>query len=315
MRRFIFTLIAFSLTVSVFAQKNKTNTPSNWKVGGMIGIHGFQGGSRNWAAGSEKFSLAVAGSLNLWANHIAGKQTWANGLEAVYAMTNLHSVGIRKLDDRIQFTSKYTYDITKHFSVGAMFDARTQMTNGYDYPSNEANSVLIKRRVSGFFAPAYLTFAPGIELKLTDYFSVFAAPLAAHWVVVSNGPYSFSYQGGVKPDNTLERSLASMYGVNPVREVRFEAGPFISAKFKKELIKNVMFRSRLDLFSDLTNDEPMNIDVFWNNNFALQVNKWLQTSLKVDLIYDDNVTMFGAKKTSPAAQINSMLGLGVTAKF
>src|SRR5205809_6093617 len=117
MRRFIFTLIAFSLTLSVFAQKNKTNkTPSNWKTGGMIGLNGFQGGSRNWAAGSEKFSLAFAGSLILWANRNVGKHTWANGLDLVYAMTNTHRNGIRKLDDRIQFTSKYTYDLTKKFS-------------------------------------------------------------------------------------------------------------------------------------------------------------------------------------------------------
>jgi hypothetical protein len=309
MRRFIFTLIAFSLTLSVFAQKNKTKTPTNWKAGGMIGLHGFQGGSRNWAAGSEKFSLAVAGSLNLWANRSVGKHGWANGLEVVYALTNLHDVGVRKLNDRIQFTSKYTYDIKQKFSVGVMFDARTQMTNGYDYTEEK------RRRISGFFAPAYLTFAPGIELKLSSYFSLFAAPLAAHWVATTNSPYSFAYQGGVKPDNTIERSLASMYGVDPEKKVRFEAGPFVSAKFKKELVKNVMFHSRLDLFSDLTNEEPMNVDVFWNNSFGLSVNKWLQTSLRIDVIYDDNVTMFGRNKTSPAAQLNSMFGLGATAKF
>jgi len=196
-----------------------------------------------------------------------------------------------------------------------MFDARTQISNGYDYPSSEAGDVLIKRRVSGFFAPAYLTFAPGVLLKFSDHFSVFGAPLAAHWVAVTNSPYSFSYQGGVKPDNTIERSLASMYGVDPEKKVRFEAGPYVSAKLKKELVKNVMFTSRLDLFSDLTNDEPMNVDVFWNNVFGLSVNKWLQTTLRVDLIYDDNVTMFGKNKTSPAAQVNSLLGVGVTASF
>ncbi len=309
MRRFIFTLIAFSLTLSVFAQKNKTKTPGNWKAGGMIGLYGFQGGSRNWAAGSQKFSLAIAGSLNLWANRSVGKHTWANSLQLNYATTNLHDVGVHKLDDKIDFVSKYTYDITKKFSVGVMFNTRTQISNGYD------NTDTPRRRVSGFFAPAYITFAPGIELKLTSYFSVFMAPLAAHWVVVTNSPYSFNYQGGIKPDNTVERSLASMYGVDPEKKVRFEAGPFVSAKFDKELVKNVMYHSRLDLFSDLTNEEPMNVDVFWNNSFGLSVNKWLQTSLRVDLIYDDNVTMFGRNKTSPAAQLNSLLGVGVTAKF
>jgi hypothetical protein len=315
MRRFIFTLIAFSLTLSVFAQKDKTKTPSNWKAGGKIGLYGSQGGSRNWAAGSEKFSLAFAGVLNLWANRNVGKHTWANGLEIDYAMTNLHDVGVRKLDDKIDFVSKYTYDITNKFSVGVMFNTRTQMTNGFDYPSRDRIGIDRKRRISGFFAPAYITFAPGAELKITSYFSVFMAPLAAHWVVVTNSPYSFSYQGGIKPDNTVERSLASMYGVDPEKKVRFEAGPFVSAKFNKELVKNVTYHSRLDLFSDLTNDEPMNVDVFWNNSFSLKVNNWLQTSLKIDLIYDDNVTMFGRNKTSPAAQVNSMLGVGLTAKF
>jgi len=47
----------------------------------------------------------------------------------------------------------------------------------------------------------------------------------------------------------------------------------------------------------------------------LQVNNWLQTTLRIELIYDDNVTMFGRNKTSPAAQLNSLLGVGVTAKF
>jgi hypothetical protein len=160
-----------------------------------------------------------------------------------------------------------------------------------------------------------MTFAPGFQIKPTSYFSVFISPVAAHWVVVTNRPYSFNYQGGVKPDNTVERSLAEKYGVDPEKKVRFEVGPWVSASFNKEIVKNVNYRSRLDLFSDLTNEEPMNVDVFWNNAFTLKANKWLQTNLWIDLIYDDNVTMFGQNKTSPAAQINSMLGIGVSASF
>jgi hypothetical protein len=311
MRRLLLTAIAFSITILSFAQdKSKQNKkPSNWKSGGSIGLYGFQGGSRNWAAGSQKFSLAFGGLLNLWAQRNVGKHTWANILDVNYAMTNTHNDGVKKLSDKVDFVSKYTYDITKKFSVGVMFNMRTQIANGFDYTDTP------KTRISGFFAPAYITFAPGFQLKPTSYFSVFMAPAVPHWVIVTNRPYSFNYLGGVKPDNTVERSLAEKYGVDPEKKVRFEVGPYVSAAFHKDIMKNVNYRSRLDLFSDLTNNEPMNIDVFWNNYFTLKANKWLQTSFWFDLIYDDNVTMFGQNKTSPAAQLNSMLGVGVSASF
>ncbi len=310
MRRILLTAIAISVTFFTFAQdKSKNKKPSNWKTGGSIGLYGFQGGSRNWAAGSQKFSIAFGGELLLWAERHVGKHTWSNGLDINYAMTNTHDNGVQKLSDKLDFLTKYTYDIKKNFSVGAMFNMRTQLTDGFDYTDTPTT------RISGFFAPAYMTFAPGFQIKPTSYFSVFMSPVAAHWVVVTNRPYSFNYQGGVKPDNTVERSLAEKYGVDPEKRVRFEVGPWVSAAFNKEIVKNVNYRSRLDLFSDLTNDEPMNIDVFWNNAFTLKANKWLHTNLWVDLIYDDNVTMFGQNKTSPAAQINSMLGIGVVASF
>jgi hypothetical protein len=58
MRRLIFTLFTFTLTVSVLAQeKKKEKSAGPWKQGGMISVVGGQGGSRNWAAGSERFSF------------------------------------------------------------------------------------------------------------------------------------------------------------------------------------------------------------------------------------------------------------------
>ena len=310
MRRFIFTLIAFLLTLSSIAQNKKMGNPNSpWKKGGMISLNLAQGGSRNWAAGSQKFSLAFAGTLDLWANRHAGKNTWDNNITLGYSMINTHETGVRKNDDKLELLSKYTYDLKPKFGVGALFNLRTQMTNGFDYSEDQ------KRRISGFFAPAYITFAPGIELRPKSYLSFFLAPAAAHWVVVTNKPYSFVYQGGIKPDGSAERTLASTYGVDPEKKVRFEVGPFVSGNFHKDIFKNVSLRSRLDLFSDLTNDEPTNVDVYWTNLVGMKVNNWLQVTYSLDMIYDDNVTLFGVNKTSPAAQFKTMLGVGLAAKF
>jgi hypothetical protein len=311
MRRVIFTLIAFSLITSAIAQDKKKmgNPNSPWKKGGMMSINLGQSGSRNWAAGSEKFSLSFAGYLNLWAVRKAGKNTWDNNLNIGYSLINTSSVGVRKLDDKFDFVSKYTYGLTKQTGVGFFANVRTQLTNGYDYTEEK------RRRISGFFAPGYVTFAPGVNWQPTSYFSAFFAPLAAHWVVVTNSPYSFNYQGGVKPDGSSERSLASLYDVDPEKKVRFEAGPFISLKFNKDVCKNVYYGSRMDLMSDLTNDEPTNVDVYWTNFLGMRVNKWLHVTYSFDLISDNNVKMFGVTKRSPATQLKGMLGVGVTAKF
>jgi hypothetical protein len=312
MRRLIFTLIVISLTVAAFGQKktktaNKKTSP--WKKGGFVLLNLAQSGSRNWAGGSEKFSLVFGGHINLWAIRKAGKNTWANYADIGYSMVNTHDQGVRKLDDKLDLVTQYTYELKKKISVGTWINLRSQLTNGYDYTETK------RRRISGLFAPAYIVFAPGVEWKATSYWSFFLSPAAVRWVVVTNRPYSFNYQGGMKPDSSMERPLASLYGVDPERQVRVEVGPFFTTKFNKEICKNVHYTSRLDLQSDITHQTPFNLDVYWTNFVGMRVNKWLHVTYNFDLIYEDEAKMFGKNKNVAAAQLKSMLGVGVAAKF
>ena len=309
MRRFIFTLIVISLAVSASAQKTQKKSNSPWKKGGNISLYLSQGGSRNCAAGSDKFSLAFTGYLNLYANRQAGKHNWKNSVDIGYSMTNQWSAGVRKNYDKLEALTNYSYQITKSTGVGLFLNLRTQLTNGFDYTESP------KKRMSGFFAPAYAIAAPGAYIDIIKNVTIFATPAAAKWVIVTNEPYSFNYQGGVKPDSSSERSLASMYGVDPTRKVRFEVGPFVSAAFNKTICKSVNYKTRVDVQSDLTNDEPFNVDVYWTNRIDMKVNKWLMVTYNFDLIYDDNVRMFGKSKMGSGTQLNSMLGVGVSAKF
>jgi hypothetical protein len=284
------------------------NKTTAWKKGGYLSLNLGQSGSRNWAGGNEKFSLAFSGYLNLWAVRKAGKNTWDNSFDFGYAMVNTHSGGVQKVDDKIDIVSKYTYDLTKHAGVGTWLNLRSQFTNGWD------NTETPRKRISGFFAPAYLTFGPGINLHTAHSFSVFISPASARWVIVTNKPYSLNFQGGVKPDGSPERSLASFYSVDPQKQVRFEVAAVLSAKLQKEICKNVMFKSRLDIASEYTNN-PGNMDWYWTNSLGMRVNKWLQVTYNFDVAYDDDVRMFGTNKTSPALQLRSLLGVGVAAKF
>jgi hypothetical protein len=65
----------------------------------------------------------------------------------------------------------------------------------------------------------------------------------------------------------------------------------------------------MDLFSNY-NLDPQNVDLFMTNQLAFKINKYFSATYSLDLIYDDNVRLFGLKNTSPALQTKSLIGIG-----
>lgn len=269
-----------------------TSHKSGWKKGAVLNLGLAQGSTSNWAAGGEQFSLTVTSYLNLFANHKTEKSKWVNNLDLFYAIQRTTSQGMRKNDDRIDFYSKYTRMLSKKWSFGIVGNFRTQFTDGYDYNKTP------KERISDLFAPAYFTLAPGLEWTPTEYFGVFMSPISTRWTFVKNDA-----------DN-----LGTRYGLDPGKTSRLEAGAFVSANFRKEIAKNVGIKSRLDLYSNYLKN-PQNVDIFWTNVIAMKVNKWLAVTYNFDLIYDDDVRLFGPANNAPRTQIKSLLSVGFTGKL
>jgi hypothetical protein len=305
---------------------------TSWVKGGVFALNVGQGGSRNWAAGAEKFSFSVASSLSLFANRKFGNYSWRNTLDLGYALVRTTSLGTRKTDDKIDLLTKFARDLSTTTSLGLVGTLRTQFSSGYDYDYLGKG---LKRRTSDFFAPAYAVIAPGIDWHPKSYFSVFVAPVAARFIIVTNEPKSYFYQGGVIPvtPEEYEVPLSVLYGVDPARGVRNEIGGFLTAMFGKDIFKNVTYKTRVDLFSNYMKTQrftpigpdqlqitdvpakPQNVDVFWTNTLVMKVNNFLNVSYNFDLIYDDDVRQFGPDKTSAATQLRSMLGIGIAASF
>ncbi|MES2777410.1 MAG: DUF3078 domain-containing protein [Bacteroidota bacterium] len=284
-------------------------TKGTWTRGGLLAVNVAQGSSANWVAGAEKFSLSINGYVNLFANKKWGKNAWDNNLDMSYGLINTTSTGVRKNNDLIEFRSKYSYQIKKNFNFAALVNFRSQFADGYDYAAEP------KRRISGWFAPAYITLAPGFEWKPNNNFSLFASPAAARWVLFTNRPYSYQYQGGIKPDGSIEKPLSLDYGVDPTREVDFQFGAFVSAAYQKEVFKNVSFKTRLDLYSNYLQPSPLNIDVYWTNAIVMKVNNWLNVTYNIDVIYDDDIKQFGPNKDAARTQYRSLLGIGVATRL
>ncbi len=311
MRRLLTIVLACAAVLSASAQK-KEKPATAWKTGGMFSVVGGQSGTRNWApAGSEKYSLTAAINLNLWAGKTWGKNSWNNSLDVAYGLINTSSAGIRKINDKVDFLSKYSYALKERWGLGAVGNLRTQLTDAFDYTESP------RKRISGFFAPAYLTFSPfGVQYKTpSNVLSVHVGP-AVRWVIVTNKPYSLVNQGGVEPDGSSERKLAELYGVDPRKKVDFQVGPYLTASFNKEVVKNVTLKSRADVHMDIADEEPFSdVDLYLTNSVGMKVNKWLTVSYNLDLYSDNDAKMFGPERKFARTQIQSMLGVGLGVKF
>ena len=198
---------------------------------------------------------------------------------------------MRKNDDRIDYFTKYTYQLKPKLGLGVVGNFRTQFTDGFDYNKTP------KSRTSGFLAPAYMTLAPGLDWAPTDYFSVFVSPISGRWTYVRID------------------SLATRYGIDPGENWRTEAGAFVSINFKKDIMKNVGLKSRLDLYSNYLDGKAKNVDVFFSNILAMKVNNFLSVTYNFDLIYDDDIRIFGPESNAPRTQIKSLLSVGILVKL
>lgn len=275
---------------------NSTDTSKrSWKSGGAFNLNVNQGALSNWAAGGDKFSLSLTSLLNLYAHYKNGRHSWDNVLDMAFGMVNTTSLGQRKSDDRIDFVSKYGYDLGKKWYLSSLVNFRSQFAKGYAYPTDST-----KVLTSNFTSPAYVLLSLGMDYKPDETFSLFLSPITSRWVIVSND------------------SLAAMgaFGVDSGRNVKMELGAYASINWAKTLTPTTTYKTKLDLFSNYRHD-PLNVDIFWTNVFAVKVSKLINMNLSVDMIYDNDVPTVKADGTSggATAQIKELLGVGFVYKF
>ncbi len=277
--------------------KKEGNVKHGWYKGGSFGISLGQGGSRHWTAGAEEFSFSTNTLLFLFANKkdSLNRNFWDNALTSSFGFINATSTGARKNDDRIDIISKYGIKLFDHTYFTNLINFRTQYTEGFDYKQLIDTAAKRYKRISHLMAPAYVTLASGLEWKPKEYFSLFYSPFSARWILVTNKP----------------QELAVNYNVDPNRRVSIEAGSFLTANFKKEVFKNVMYQSRADFYSNYLRN-PFNVDIFWTNSVLMKVNKFLTVTYNLDMIYDDDALYKG--KTA-GLQVRSLLGVGFTTKI
>ncbi len=169
----------------------------------------------------------------------------------------------------------------------------SQFSKGYNYNGDGSKDLL-----SDFLAPGYLLISLGLDYKPAKGLSIFVSPITSRWTFVNNEMLS----------------AKGAYGVDPGKKVKNEIGAFASINYMTDLNKIITYNGRLDLFSNYAHN-PQNVDVMMNNMFTAKLSKILTASLALDLIYDDDVKLFGRNNDSPALQLKQMIAVGLGVKF
>ncbi len=274
-------------------KKDAADTSSKtWKKGGIYSLNIAQASLNNWAAGGDNFSLAVNSLLSVYAFYKKDRYSWDNTFDFNLGYVNTTSLGSRKNDDRFDLLSKYGYGLTSKLSLAGLLNIRSQFFKGYTFDNN------IKNLSSNFMAPGYILLGLGLDYKPTKHLSIFVSPLTARWVIVK--------------DTVLSNKGA--YGVTPGKKSNLEFGAFATINYIKEISKNITYKGRLDLFSNYRR-KPQNVDLFMSNILNVKISKVLSATWGVDLIYDDDVRLFGPNHSSAGLQVKSLVGIGLLLKF
>jgi hypothetical protein len=311
MKKTILSLLALTIILnSVNAQDTKkvdvkilakadTKAEDGWKAGGSAALNFSQVVLSNWAGGGQN-TIAATSLVSLFANYKEEKKAWDNSVDLAYGLTSLNDGPFFKSDDRIELNSKYGQQIieTSKWYYGALLNFRSQFADGYATPTDTVT-------VSKFMSPGYLTFALGFDYKPNSNFSLFLSPLSSKTTFVT--------------DDRL--SSLGAYGVDTNKNVRFELGGLIQAKYQKDIMENVNLKTQLQLFSNYL-DRPENIDIFWETLISMKVNKFITASISTTLIYDHDVDIAVDRNgdgindgTGPRLQFKEAFNLGFSYKF
>ncbi len=295
----ILLLFSFILLMStlVFAQDAEPDT--SWKKGGFIGINFNQVALSQWAQGGDD-NLSFATSVNLFANYEKGKNLWSNNLDFAYSLVKTASDPFRKSDDKIEFTTKYGHKIGEgKWYYAALLNFKSQFADGYNYPDDS-------NIVSTFMAPGYLTLALGFTYKPTEHFEVFISPATGKFTFVNDQTLADGGAYGVEAA-TIENGVIQ---AGTGSKTRAEFGAYLNMKYKRDIMENITFTTKLELFNNYTDsdkDNAKNIDVNWETTLLMKVNKFITASILVQLLYDANVI--------ERTQYKHVIGVGLGYKF
>lgn len=277
----LFLLILFVSTFSI-AQETTIDTTKHWTRKGVFTFLANQSSFSNWQAGGQNNFAGNVG-FNYDFNYKNGDWNWDNKWIVSYGLTKIKGADTQKTDDRIELNSLLGKKASGYWFYSVFLNFKTQMDTGLD-PATQTV------KISHFFSPAFFQFGPGMLWKKSDNLKVNIAPATSKLILVH--------------DHFTE--FGSSFGVEQGKTTRYELGAAVNGYYKFNIMENVSVENILNFYSNYLED-PQNVDIDYQLNIVMKINKYLSTNFAFQTIYDDNAFR--------GFQTKQIIGLGVNYGF
>jgi hypothetical protein len=317
----IFTLFLFSIN-NVRANVNSLSLGGNeqdtlnlgWKSKSEVGLLLNQVSFTNWnSGGTNSISGIISGKSA--AKFKTEMWSWNSVLNLKYGLNKQQDNGIKKSEDIIELNSNLVLqtDSISNWFYSARYSFNTQFSNGYKYPNTD-------EAISRFLAPGYMFFGMGMEYgKKIEHLSFYASPFTIKTTFVLDDHLANRGAFGVNP--AIYDQEGNM--LKPGSSVKQEVGILLTNKYEEKLFENIDLNSHLRLYTDYINSFG-NIDIDWELQLDMKVNKFVKATLGSHLRYDNDIKVESTRNEitneeiiseGPTVQWKQILGVGVVIDF
>ncbi|WP_179336769.1 DUF3078 domain-containing protein [Winogradskyella ludwigii] len=314
---FIFGVFALCCTVlsaqpdSLYFKKKK-NEPIKlgWRTVKEVGLNVNQVSFTNWnSGGTNSISGIITGKAE--AKYKQEKWFWNSNFNVRYGLNKQDDLNVRKTEDVIEVISNIGLekDPKSNWFYSSKFSFNTQLANGYTYPDRD-------NPISKFLAPGYMFFGLGMEYgRFIERMSFYASPFTLKTTFVLDEELANAGAFGV------DRAIYDLEGnvIRDGRKVKQELGVLLTNQYEEEVFENIKVTSLLRLYTDYINSFG-NIDLEWELNFDMKVNRFVKATLGSHLRYDNDIKIEVERDEltneenvieGPKLQWKQILGVGV----
>ena len=298
------------------------NRDSTWHFGAFLGLTVSQTALYQWSPGGTN-SFSLLGAASAYANYKKKNIEWCTNLDMKYGMgaTGLLRNGqakttLQKNIDVLQLSTNVGYQIKKELYASLKASFLSQFSPTYD-PSqvDTTNGRFRKFVVSKFAAPAIITLGAGLTYKPKEWFTLFFSPIEGKITYVSppGKDTTGQYLGAAYLPNQYFSGIdPTRFGLTAGTTVMAQLGAELDILFQKDIIKNVNWKSHLNVFESYANNNYNTImpnyyatqdsmgtkliskktqfipTVTWDNDIVFKINKILSATLSTRFIYQYN---------------------------
>ena len=306
---------------------------STWKIGGYLGFTVSQTALYQWSpGGSNNFSFLLG--ANAYANYKKKNVEWCTNLDMKYGMvanglirqSALAARNFQKNIDVLQLSTNVGYQVKKELYISLKASFLSQFSKSYDYSQTDTTKGRFRKyTVSKFGAPAIITIGPGLTWKPKEWVTLFFSPAEGKMTFVTPddaGRDTTGLAAGNVTDKYYNDVDETHFGLTRGSSFMGQFGAELDILFQKDIVKNVNWKSHLNVFESYTNNNYNTVlpyylsaqdsmttttiskktqfipTVTWDNDLVFKINKFLSATLSTRFIYQYNAIVPVDKKNN-----------------